>query len=380
MKAMKNESTSNQQKATLLTITFICIIVVLATTGCNRWYVDYGIGRNQLKSKEILPNLILALDDPEPRTRVSALRFITLLKYEAQDAIPKVVELAKNDTGKNVKYYAINTLRMIVPCNQEGLDLMQEVISANSGEMATLAESALETIEGNEYITLEESLSLLHPCDGIELKITQVHKFFNGYRTIYPSRLHMLPFEIMISNQSDYSVSLSAESFKLSGPNGKILPQVTPADAIKKQYYSIGKTFLFGFPVASQIKAGRANGIISKYCEEKVLTELILAPGQDTTKILFFNCPKLQEQFSGWQLAFSLTQKDCGQKTNIHYTFGSGAEITTEQITPRPLLTRRQPPPITLENKLLELESLKEKKLITEEEYTEKRELLIKEF
>ena len=367
-------------KSTSLIIILACLIAVSMTTGCNRWYVDYGIDRNQLKSKEVLPNLILALDDPAPQTRVSALRFITLLKHEAKEAIPKVVELAKNDTGKNVKYYAIHTLKMIVPCNQEGFDLMQDVISANSGEMAILAESALETIKANEYITLEELLSHLHPCDGIELKITQVHKFFNGYSTINPSRLHMLALEITINNKSDSPISFSAENFNLSNPDKGILPRMTPADVIQKQHFSIGKTFLFGFPVVSQIKAGRANGIISKYCEEKVLTELTVAPGQDATKFLFFNCPKRPDQLSGWQLAFSLMQKDCGKKTNLHYTFGSGAEISTEHVTPQPLLTRQALQPVTLENKLLELESLKEKKLITEEEYTEKRKSLIKEF
>jgi len=362
-----------------------CMATAFISTGCSRWYADYGINKGQLRSREILPNLILALDDPKPRTRHSALRIISRLKHTAQEAIPKVTELAKNDVDEDIRHYAINVLRMIMPYTPENVDFMSEVIRANSGELAKVAEQTLNSIKTKGVPSTEsENSGEIHLDDGVEIKLTPEFLFYNGYVTLQPSRsAHMLPVEIQISNQTNALLSLTAESFKLSDNEGKQRSQLPIEAAIKRQQYDIGAAVLRGLVILGPIpaiKAGRANGIISKFCEEKILTELELQPGENVKKVLFFDCPLRPKQITGWELDFSCLQKEYGKQIDIKYFFGTGAQITTREIAFKSSLSRPSPSPVNLESKLLELKYLKDKKIITEEEYFEKRRLLIKEF
>ncbi len=381
---MKNRSISIQRKIRFLILVSFCLCAVLTTTGCHQWYTDYGINKGQLKSREILPNLIQALNDPKFRTRQAALQRISRLKLSAQEAIPKVVILAKTDPDENTRHYAIKVLKSIMPNTTKNLKIMDDVANCNSGDLAIEAKNTSEFIKrkspANE-LTNNGKISL---PDGIEIKLTPEFIFFNGYVTIYPSRsAYMLPIEIAVNNQTDSPINLNSKSFILLDQEGKQKSQLSVTAAIKRQQYDISAAVLRGLVILGPIpavKAGRANGIISKFCEAKVLTTLEIQPGEQIKKTIFFDCPTRPKEIDGWQLDFSCSQKDFGKKTNIHYIFGSGAKITTEKITPRTQSTQHLAAAPTLESKLLELNSLKEKKLITEEEFAEKRKLLIKEF
>ena len=372
-------------KTKLLAIILLCALTAFMVTGCSRWYTDYGINKGQLRSREILPQLIQALDDQKPRTRREALHHISRLKLSAQEAIPKVVELAKTDTDEKTRHYAIKVLRLIMPNNPENIELMKEVANCNSGDLAVEAENTLSSIERQDPTdpTLE-NLNKINIADGIEIKLTPEFLFYNGYVTIQPSRsTSMLPIEIEISNQTNAPLNLDSRCFTLLDSEGEQKSQLPVEAAIKRQQYDIGAAVLRGLVILGPIpavKAGRANGIISKFCEAKVLTTLEVKPGEQLKKTIFFNCPSRPTQVSGWQLDFSCQQKNCGKKINLHHTFGVGVEITTEQITPQPQLAHHLPTPLSLESKLTELKVLKDKNLITEEEYVEKRRLLIEEF
>lgn len=347
------------------------------TTGCSRWYVDYGLDKDQLSSKEALPVLILALDDPSAPTRRNALRCICRLQSDGQEAIPKVIELAKNDLDQEVRGYAIRTLREVMLYSQHNIDSMLEIAVANSHDSRNSAEAkrALTTIEKKSA-----DYGLVRLGDGVEIKMTPAFKFFNGYTTIRPSRAwSILPVDIEISNQTTAPLSLTAESFTLLDTEGEQKSQIPVEAAIKKQQYDIGAAVLRGLVILGPIpaiKAGRANGVISKFCEAKVLTTLEVQPGEHVEKVIFFNCPSRPQHIVGWQLDFNCLQKGCGKDTHIQYTFGSGAEISFTQFSPELKLS---PTPTSLENRLLELKALKDKELITEEEYKEKRKSLISE-
>ncbi len=363
---------------------FICILVIATCTGCSRWYTAYGLSNSQLKSKESLPNLLRALDDPSPRTRQAALKYISRLRRAGREAIPNVVELVKNDPDEKVRAYAIRTLGQIMPCTQKNIDLMQEIINANSGEMVSLAENVLTTIKNRDTAGagISADYGLVHLDDGVEIEITPAFDFYNGYVTIQPSiARYMLPIEIQINNQTNSSISMSADNVKFFDDKGVQKSLLSVDEAIKRQHFSVGKSIILGFPVVSQIKTGRANGMISKYCEEIVLTAFEVLPGETVKKVLFFDCPLRPRQIAGWQLDFTCVEKAYGKKMYVKYIFGSGEEITIEQIPLElPLSSKNPTNPTTLENKLLELKHLKDKKLITEEEYFEKRKSLIRDF
>ncbi|ACN18062.1 hypothetical protein HRM2_p00680 (plasmid) [Desulforapulum autotrophicum HRM2] len=381
---MINKSFYTQRKIKLIISIFLCVTAISTTTGCHQWYTAYEINKGQLRSREILPNLIQALDDPKPRTRRAALQRISRLKLSAQEAIPKVVILAKTDDDEDTRHYAIKVLRLIMPNSPENLKIMEDVAICNSGDLAIEAENTSNSIKRKSSANKLAIAGKINMPDGIEIKLTPEFIFFNGYVTIYPSRsAYMLPIEIYINNQTDAPIKLNSENFTLSDPEGKQRTQLSVTAAIKRQQYDIGAAVLRGIVILGPIpvsKAARANGIISKFCEAKVLTTIEVQPGAQVKKAIFFDCPSRPIQISDWQLDFSYTQKDCNKRTHIHYIFGTGEEITTEDTTSQPHLTNHSPSPTTLEIKLLELNHLKEKKLITEEEYIEKRESLINKF
>lgn len=373
-----------QRGLAFMAIVFVCTVITFTDTGCGAWYAKYGINKGQIRSREVLPNLIQALDDPNPRTRRSSLQLISRLKLSAQDAIPKVVEIASSDEDKSIRHYAINVLRMIMPFSPENKDLLKEVAKANAGELAVEAENILEYIgglEGDDSVSYDNGK--INIADGMEITLTPEFTFYNGYVTIQPSRTaYMLPIEIEINNHTNATFSLNADSFILSGADGKQRAQLSVAAAVKRQQYDIGAAVFRGLVILGPIpavKAGRANGIISKFCEAKVLTTLDVQPGEQIKKTIFFDCPQRPDLVVGWQLSFDCLQKDCGLKNHVKYIFGAGAQIITEEIIKEhqvDVCGTSQ----SLENKLLTLQELKDKNLITESEYIEKRRLLIKEY
>jgi hypothetical protein len=374
-------------KAPFIAMILFSLIVSFSFAGCSRWYTEYGIDGSQLKSQEVLPQLILALDDPNSHTRHSSLRIISRLGLYGKDAVPKVVDLAKNDEEESIRLYAIKVLRLIMPATPENFTILEEIKKINTGDLAIEAENSLIYLKKRKSMTDPTFDDTIKIVDGITITVMPEPSFYNGYKTIDITSRGIIPIKIDINNQSSHPFHLDAKTFTLTDDTGKSSQPIPLEIVIKKQQYSIGKTFLLGFPVVSQVRAGRANGIISKFCEENVLTSVDVPPGKTSEKILFFNCTRRARVFSGWQLAFSSQQRNDPVRTNVEYIFDTGINITTEPATEidgwastSTPIHQSEAPPLSLEQKLLELKNLRDKNLITEKEYATKRNNLIDQF
>jgi len=377
-------------KAPVIAVIIFSLIVSFAYTGCSRWYTEYGIEGSRLASQEILPQLIQALDDPKARTRHASLRRISKLKLYGKDAVSKVVDLAKNDEEESIRQYAIKVLRLIMPATPENFAILEEIKATNTGDIAIEAENALNCLKKRGTVadpTFDDTIKI---ADGVTITVMPEPSFYNGYKTIHITSLGIIPITLEIDNQSSYPFHLDAKTFTLTDDDENVRQPVPVVTAIKKQQYDIGLSVLRGLVILGPIpaiRAGRANGIISKYCEKNVLTSVDVPPGETSKKILFFNCTCRASVFSGWQLAFSSQQRNDPVRTNVEYIFDTGINITTEPATEidgglqlQPQIHQAEAPPLSLEHKLLELRNLRNKNLITEQEYVTKRNNLIDQF
>ncbi len=187
----------------------------------------------------------------------------------------------------------------------------------------------------------------------------------------------MVPIEFKITNKSQYPFKIDIGSVKLLGSNKVEVGQLSVEEAINRQQYSIGKSIITGFPVLSQIKAGTANGKISKYCESTLLTDSELLPGDSRTGFLYYNCPDRPKTIGGWQLNFTCIQNGY-QANDIEYVFGEGPKVVIRIIENKRNVASTNTE--SLEDKLLNLKILMDKNLITEDEYEKKRALLIEKY
>lgn len=133
------------RKTAVIAIILFCLTSIF-TSSCSRWYSNYGLTKEQLSDISSLPGLIRALDDPSPRTRQIALIYITRLRPQATEAIPKVVEIAEKDTNDNNRFYAVNFLANTLPCTPKSIKLLERIAENNFGRSADEANSAIDSM------------------------------------------------------------------------------------------------------------------------------------------------------------------------------------------------------------------------------------------
>jgi len=367
----------------------VLILLCLGLTGCGGWYKDYGLQKNQLLTHEALPQLIRALEDPNPKTRYNALRYIAKQRELAHPAIPAVVALAKTDKDEKTRACAIRVLAYIMQCTQANIDTVSNMLGGNLS--LELTETIKQTrsriidkgVTGKKTPHLFENIEL---SKNITVELTPSFQFYNGYKNQYPSRSYkMIPIGFYARNDSDSTVRIDISSIKLFDAGKKPVARLPIEEVKNRFFYGAGyfaKSVLTGFPVVSQVKAGKANGQISKHCENTLLTDSEIVPESSQRGFLYFDCPDRPTNINGWQLNFSYTKGVT--KHFVEYIFGGSAKITEAQKTMGTLPVSRDLPVTseneTLKKKLQQIKQLMDDRLITHEEYLNKRKILIEQF
>jgi hypothetical protein len=358
----------------------ILILVCLGLTGCSTWYKDYGLEKNQLLSREAIPQLVEALSDNDPKTRHRALRYIARQRELSREAIPIVVKIAQNDKDDKVKIYATKTLAQIMPNTQENINIISGLVKSNTDpEIAGVAHRVLLRIKNKETGRVIDSPALTdseQPTD-IAVELKPMFQFYNGYKVQHPSRSYkMIPVQLKMENHSNLPINIDMNSIELFDIKGTSIKRLPLENAKQRLFYGPGyfaRSIVTGFPVVSQVRAGKANGKISKHCENTALTTSSIPPGESKEGYLYYDCPSRPRAINGWRMNFSYTQEE--QIFDVQYIFGEDVKITKRQITHEatPVVVGNE----SLEEKFLQLKHLREADLITQEEYETKKSTLL---
>jgi hypothetical protein len=360
----------------------ILILLCLGLTGCSTWYKDYGLEKNQLLSREAIPQLMEALTNNDPKTRRSALRYIARQRELSREAIPIVVNIARNDKDDKVKIYATKTLAQIMPNTQENINIISGLVKSNTDpEIAGVAHRVLQRIKNKEVAGEVDSPTFKdsEPPSDIAVELTPMFQFYNGYKVQHPSRSYkMVPIQLRIENHSNLSIDIDMNSIELFNIKGNPIKRLSLENAKQRLFYGPGyfaRSIVTGFPVVSQVRAGKANGKISKHCENTVLIASPTPPGETKEGYLYYDCPSRPRAINGWRMNFSYTQEE--QIFDVQYVFGEGGKITKKQPSyeATPVVAEGK----SLKEKLIQLKHLREADLITLEEYEAKKSALLEE-
>lgn len=87
---------------------------MLTVCSCTPWYEKYGIDdKNALSLPLATPNLIQALDDPDPNVRKTAIKYISYRAESVQAAKSRLVEIHRNDPHPRVRKEAQKALTVL---------------------------------------------------------------------------------------------------------------------------------------------------------------------------------------------------------------------------------------------------------------------------
>jgi HEAT repeat protein len=108
----------------------------------TRWDTLIGMARMKGGDKRAIPEICMALSDPEVRVRKSALWCLLSMKEDAREAVPMVVHLLKDDSAE-VRRAAVDTLRFICDKSSAPVRELGTLLEDESEEVRVMAGYAL---------------------------------------------------------------------------------------------------------------------------------------------------------------------------------------------------------------------------------------------
>ena len=98
-----------------------------------------GLGSFNSESQEVMDALIDAMDDNYFKVRSAALYSMRIYGPEAEKAVPKIIELARTETGEGIVPYSFHALRSIGGNNPAVVDLYIEFLQDDDQYMSALS-------------------------------------------------------------------------------------------------------------------------------------------------------------------------------------------------------------------------------------------------
>lgn len=330
-------------------IALLWVAVMLAACAGN-WYRKYGIQeKNMLQSPESIPGLIKALDDPEPKIRLTSMRILARFYGRASDALPKIKQMAQADPDDGVREYA----KRVIPF--------------------------IARMEHPEPIPQRiEAAAFDSPID-VNLVIAPKMDLYNGYKQdAIVRRTGILPFDLVIENRSDHPIAPIIVTVELMDDQGINYKQLDTETVVNRSKFSIGATIW---------KSAVANGKIKNFYADNTFKSGPIPPGTTGRGMIYFEVGRRFNTLEGWKMKIPIESQ--GKPYVIRSDFSD--RFTVSPAEPPPVaVTQPPPPPIPssekpagsgdLESKLTALKNLLDKGLITEDDYNRKKNELLTDY
>lgn len=328
----------------------LLILLSVCISGCSRWYVKYGIAESELYQKESIPKAMDALKDEDPSVRKNAIKY--LCKFGGQDAIDKIITIAESDNDMNIRKFA------------------QEAIM-------------IATVMGTTYKDYAH-VKLPMGTSEIELTIRPSLTFNTGSRNVDIVKKHgILPINIAVKNLSQTLITVDYSFYKLLQPDGKIAGLVSAEEVSRKLKISYDRaltnTVLFGFLGARSIlKTKTYNDKVSDVINESKIKSDYISQNESIEGYIFFNMPEDFYYLGNWKFKMGIKSSD-GNLYIIEDDFKKELtvkieKLMQEEVKPAPLEKK------SLEQKIIELDNLLKKGLITQDDFDKKKNELLKEY
>jgi hypothetical protein len=297
-------------------------MLIALLPGCaKRWWTDYGIqSSKQLMSQEAVPGLTAALSSNDSEVRRQALRYLSRIGVQANNAAPRVKELILKEPIESTKIYAIRTLAEISYDDDDILSFLEAQLSNETNQKIQDAYSkTITTIQGNSG-AIDFAVDDTKPTELVRITFRTDYKYYNGFRRInMVQNSGILPLKIKISNNTSINIEINPDSFDLLNQNQVAANKPYQFSVVDEQQLSIAKTFIFGIPGASQAKAAVTNVRIENYFKEHVFKKSSIAPGGTVSGYVYFEIPRTTKEITGWKFKLAIDENNNSHMENYKF-------------------------------------------------------------
>ena len=345
---------SNQKNIVLLVIS-IGMIIALASCS-SRKNSPYASGDN-VEIDSYISNEISDLSSNNANIRLHALNALGSQGQSASRALPIINNLIENDQVYNVRKSAVYAYAKI---NSDFLNKLEIPIDVANNE----------TLEIN-----------------IDPKYDQ---YFDGYQSLRNVlRYGFLPIHFEIKNNSKRSIRIDFnEALFENSRTGETCTPVPLNRVLRSLKFSVAKgvvtAIILPFTIASPFKRGVANARTSKFIRESILKSELIPPFASRGGDLFFPMTIETANMNGWKISFTIFETINRNKFNISHVYNGktiidGSSANNLSLTKDQSYNENASEKQSAEERLLKINELFKKGLISESEYKLKKSEIINE-
>ena len=335
----------------LLCIAFLvsCAGGPVTSLGTVGWHSRYGIDSKEgCQNPQNLANLVKATESVNPKVRIEAIRCISSIGAEATSAIPAIADKMLFDGNGRVRKeaeYAIYgigfqsspeivglVLAALTDENDNiklrGMHFIKKMSFAQGelkqfqGPLNELSQKSTRESVKNQALILASDIRLLQIStpvikkisvgteQNLILKAEPLFNYYNGYRTVYPTKKGILPIRIDIKNQLDKPCSIEPSASRLESVDGTKAVQADFQQVVDRLFYTW----------TTQAGA-RANTKIIGFHKKNILKRCNVDPNSSITGLLFFIVPSRLRTVKDWRLEVEIRSSDNNETHLLATTF-----------------------------------------------------------
>ncbi|MCK5542952.1 MAG: HEAT repeat domain-containing protein [Desulfobacterales bacterium] len=346
---------------------------------------DYNIKPLASDNKGLNSKLTLPLDNPNANIRLRAIKNITKLGNEASEAINKVIQVAENDPHENVRAHALTAIGSIHPDKLEAFNYLR--IYSNNSKSRKLKVAAKEASESAMFLFFSDGI-VIKNTENMEianLVIVPEFKHYNGYQK-FKTVLHygVLAVRIKVINLSSSKLSFDAEDFVLYAPDSPSTPFniLSAQEASSRMQHSVTgsvvRVVMFGaFALRSPSKTSKANNSIAGHTSKVNISKIEINPNSSRSGYIFVDVSKRMNSIANYTLSVRLRDMTNDDIYDVKCVFGDKSQVSfiKGQSSIKQVESDND-----IKTKLINLKTLRDEGLITNEEYIKKKDSLLNEY